>query len=309
MFLLCTTFFLSACQDKSTTPDQNTPNAQKVALQNSDKQFKDYWYQGKAEINSYKLEQARYGEIREGEAVLIFVTEPFSRSKQVKLDNPSRAGDDNVSVLKCNATRSFITGVYPYSTMQSVFTPVELAQYPFSLKATTSTQEWCGQTFMQLNLAQNKYEVAHNSYFEAEGDKNYEVDKVMLEEEIFNRIRIAPKSLPTGQIQMLPSTLFTRLKHTPFQAFQAKASLETSGKNEMIYSVDYPRLSRKLSIRFNKKFPHEILSWEETTPSGYGANARLMTTRATRKETSMLDYWQRNAKSDEGLRKKLKLEM
>jgi hypothetical protein len=40
--------------------------------------FKDYWYAGEAEITSYELEQARYGEIRKGHAVLIYVTEEFS---------------------------------------------------------------------------------------------------------------------------------------------------------------------------------------------------------------------------------------
>ncbi|MDP7238046.1 MAG: hypothetical protein QGI34_15090, partial [Candidatus Latescibacteria bacterium] len=40
--------------------------------------FGDYWYQGKAEITSYTLKQARYGEIHDGHVVLIFVTEDFS---------------------------------------------------------------------------------------------------------------------------------------------------------------------------------------------------------------------------------------
>ena len=37
--------------------------------------FKDYWYDGSAEISSYQLYQERYGEMREGTAVMIFVTE------------------------------------------------------------------------------------------------------------------------------------------------------------------------------------------------------------------------------------------
>ncbi|MGB2691994.1 MAG: septum formation inhibitor Maf, partial [Thermodesulfobacteriota bacterium] len=41
-------------------------------------EFKAYWYDGKAEITSYKLEQARYGELHEGYAVMVFVTEDFS---------------------------------------------------------------------------------------------------------------------------------------------------------------------------------------------------------------------------------------
>ena len=62
----------------------------------NDKAFNNYWYGGTAELSSFTLRQARYGEIHEGEAVLIFVTEPFSESKQVKLDNPAATPRDKV---------------------------------------------------------------------------------------------------------------------------------------------------------------------------------------------------------------------
>ena len=76
--------------------------------------FKDYWYQGKAEITSYKLEQARYGEMRDGNAVLIYVTEDFLPEVQVKAD---RQNAKNIPVLKLNSTKNFNTGIYPYSIM------------------------------------------------------------------------------------------------------------------------------------------------------------------------------------------------
>jgi hypothetical protein len=68
-----------------------------------------YWFQGKAEISSFDLEQYRYGEMRAGEAVLIFVTEDFSRKKQVKLDNPEEAGKDKITVLKMCIFRTILT--------------------------------------------------------------------------------------------------------------------------------------------------------------------------------------------------------
>ena len=55
-------------------------------------EFKSYWNSGRAEITSYKLEQARYGELHSGYSVLVFVTEDFSKKKQVKLDRPAAAG-------------------------------------------------------------------------------------------------------------------------------------------------------------------------------------------------------------------------
>lgn len=112
--------------------------------------FNDYWYAGEAEITSYELQQARYGEIHAGEAVLVFVTEPFSKSMQVKLDNWRDESEDNVSVMKLNMMKKFLTGIYPYSMMMSTFIPVSADKYPDPFKVTTSSQEWCGHTWMQL---------------------------------------------------------------------------------------------------------------------------------------------------------------
>ena len=76
-----------------------------------EEQFASRWYQGKAEINVFELKQIRYGEEREGKAVMIFVTEDFSKRKQVKLDDPTGAGEGVVKVMKLNMTRDFVTGV------------------------------------------------------------------------------------------------------------------------------------------------------------------------------------------------------
>ncbi len=47
---------------------------------------KAFWYDGKAELSSYKLTQVRYGETDEGTAVLVYVAEPFSLSTNAKAD-------------------------------------------------------------------------------------------------------------------------------------------------------------------------------------------------------------------------------
>jgi len=164
-------------------------------------EFGDYWYRGLAELTSYDLSQARYGEAHPGHAVLIFVTEDFSRSRQVKLDAPGAAGPDSVKVLKLNLTKKFDTGIYPYSMMSSVFTPVDGAK---TLKITTSSQEWCGHTFSQLNLGDNGYRARLLSYFESEGDGDLTLENASAEDEIWNRIRLAPDALPLGELRLIP---------------------------------------------------------------------------------------------------------
>ncbi len=141
--------------------------------------FKQTWYAGKAELSSYTLEQARYGEIRNGEGVLIFVTEDFSTDKLVKLDEPENA-NEKTRVLKMNMTKKFNTGIYPYSMMLSVFTPASNDGKERTVKANCSSQEWCGQTFSQLQLKGNKYSWQLHSYFEKEGEQNKNIDAVLL---------------------------------------------------------------------------------------------------------------------------------
>lgn len=259
-------------------------------------QFKDYWYNNEAEITSYKLEQARYGELRQGNAVLIFVTEPFLKEEQVKAD---KNNDDNINVLKLNATKNFNTGIYPYSIMQSVFYPVANNQH--ALKISCSVQEWCGHVYTQLNN-RSEFEVKSHSYFENEADEDFNLNKAILENELWTQLRINPKSLPIGALQVIPSFEFLRLRHIPFKAHTANAILTDS-----TYAISYPELNRSLTIKFNKQFPYDIDSWEETFISGFGNKAKEMTTKATKIKTIKSDYWNKNSNANEGLRAVLEL--
>ena len=284
--------------------------AKNVELTNTISQnpVKDYWYQGLAEITAYRLEQARYGEIRHGHASLVFVTEPFSKQKQVKLDNPSTARNDEVSVLKLNLTKKFNTGIYPYSMMTSTFTPMQLAPNSHALKITSTSQEWCGQTFMQINNRERDFSVELRSYFESEGDENFTLKKTWLEDELWTLIRLNPDRLPVGNLTIVPGVFYTRLRHTPFQAIAATATLGDHASNPSLktYTLEYPEQSRRLSIHFQSKFPYIIEGWEETHPSGFGS-PQLLTTRAIAIKTILSDYWRRNRNSDSKLREELGL--
>lgn len=274
------------------------------------KDFNGYWYAGEAEITSYELSQARYGEIHKGEAVMVFVTEPFSKSKQVKLDNWRDQSEDNVSVMKLNLTKKFLTGIYPYSMMMSTFTPVSTDQYPNAFKVTTSSQEWCGHTFMQLNLRENDYRLRGFSYFESEGDVDVSIPNVMLEDELWTRIRLNPESLPMGKVELLPSTFYLRLRHQEAKPQKATASIlevhtsEFFRDSHKIYTIEYE--NRKLAIYFESTFPHTILGWEETYLSGFGKPEKLTTT-AKRINIIKSAYWGKNSNADRVIRKELGL--
>lgn len=223
---------LLACESQS----QNKKSKPAKSYSN---QFASYWFQGKAELNSYELTQARYGELRQGEAVLIFVTEDFSESKQVKLDDPSSNTKDAVKVLKLNRTRKFNTGVYPYSMMESVFTPLDRNNYQNSLKVTTSSQEWCGHTFSQLNLDGNKFSFSGKSYFESEGDEETNVKNALLESELMNIIRLDNENIPEGEIEIIPSGFFSRLTHQELGILRANASIIETKQDSKILELNY----------------------------------------------------------------------
>lgn len=267
------------------------------------KSFRDYWYQGKAELTRYDLKQSRYGEIHSGEAVFIFVTEPFLAEKQVKYEHGDRSGA--ISVLKGNLTRKFFTGIYPYSIMTSVFTPVDLKNRT-TLKTTTSVQEWCGHTFTQLNWRNGKYAGLLYSYFQDEGDQRFEMDGVMLEDEIWTRIRISPATLPQGSFRIIPGGEYSRLRHFKLQPVAATATLSAQGDHQL-YTVHYPDLNRDLKIEFESALPHAIVSWEEKGPGGFGPTPKILTTKAVRTKSIWLDYWNKHSVSDSGYRKELGL--
>ena len=260
-------------------------------------EFKNYWYAGEAEISSYKLEQARYGEIRNGHAVLIYVTEDFLPNIQVKAN---RQNANNVSVLKLNATKKFNTGIYPYSIMQSTFYPVSNDKH--AVKISSSMQEWCGHVYAQLNNKE-QFELMSHSYFEGEADESFNLDKAILENELWTQLRIDPKSLPTGDLEIIPSFEYSRLRHVTIKAYKALATLK-----ENTYSISYPKLNRTLSITFNPKFPYDILSWEESFKSGFGTNSKVLKTKATKLKTIKSAYWGKNNNKDEFLRKELQLQ-
>lgn len=264
--------------------------------------FKEYWYQGNAEITSYQLEQARYGEIHKGHAVLIFVTEHLSHKTQIKTDAP---GTTDTPVLKLNFTKKFNTGIYPYSMMTSSFVPVDDLK-KHALKITTSSQEWCGHTYTQLNNRNKKYNVVSHSYFDDEGDQAFSIAENWLEDEIWAKLRMNPDLLPIGKVMMVPATFYVRLMHKELKAYQSITTL-TKDANKAVYTINYPELKRAISITYNTTFPYEILGWEETYQSGWGKDAKQLTTKATQLKSLKSAYWSKNSVIDEKLRKELGL--
>ncbi len=257
--------------------------------------FKSYWYDGTAEVNSYDLEFYRYGEKRTGKAMLIFVTEDFLEDVQVKSNAKT---ENSQSVMKLNSTKTFTTGIYPYSIMQSAFFPLENNTHV--TKITTSIQEWCGQVYTQLNN-RSQFEITSHSYFEGEGDFKTQLKKTLTENDLWIRLRIDPKAIPTGNLLILPDFSYLRLQHKEFASQKAQLS---QSEDEFIETLlNYKELNRSLKIYQEKKPPFSILKWEEIQVTG---NDTLIS-KASKLKTLKTKYWRKNSNKHLHLRDSLSL--
>lgn len=281
------------------------PEVASASLENP-KQFSEYWDSGLAEIATYDLSQARYGKIHKGTATLIFVHEGFSGKKQVKSNSPVDPSGDVIPVLKLNMTKDFLTGVYPYKLMLSVFTP--RASSPSSIKEVASIQEWCGTTFLQMNRKGNGYDFVSYSYFESEGDKKGRIENTILEDELWNRIRLAPEKLPQGKIRIFPSAFYLRFSHRDLASVFAEAKIEPVDTRTNRYIIRNLGWDRTLKIEFESAFPHHILGWEEEYPdSDFLSPAQKLITKATRRGLARMAYWEKHSPVDRSLRSELHL--
>jgi len=152
----------------------------------------------------------------------------------------------------------------------------------------------------------NRYLVTLNSYFEKEGDQQFEIEDTMLEDDIWLKIRLNPKVLPEGDIRMVPGMQYARLLHQPYMAQDVYTEIKQIHRPELSpeplleYRLQYEGISRSLTIIFTQNSPHEILYWEEKTNplTINGRGEASMVTRATRTSSVMLDYWNKNAQAD-----------
>src|SRR5262245_37332686 len=137
------------------------------------------WGDGKGELSSYDLTFPRYGELRKGLAITVFVTETFSNSLRVKSDPGKHPKSDEFPVMKLNLVEDFATGIYDYNEMLSSFialAPVNGRPAGAPTKISFSSQEWCGHTWEQLLFDTRGIRATSHSYFDGQADQQRELE-------------------------------------------------------------------------------------------------------------------------------------
>ena len=159
---------------------------------------------------------------------------------------------------------------------------------------------------------ENNYAVQLLSYFEKEGDASFKIDQHLTEDELFNRIRLNPEVLPTGKFDIVPGTIFSRLKHVPLQPVQVEATRGKYNKGDMHgdklqhYLLQFESFDRELEIIYEGEFPHAIVGWKDTYPSVI--SGEKLTSVYQRISTIKSPYWSQHDLEHMPLRSEIGLE-
>jgi hypothetical protein len=269
--------------------------------------FESHWRDGKAELDGYRLTLSRYGEERTGQAVMIFVTEPFSESRLVKVDDPSQDPADTFEAFKLNLVRDFQTGIYDYNTMVSVFA----RSADFSpAKITFTSAEWCGHVYEELLFHPGEIQSRLLSYFEGESsaDAIAREEGGISEDNLFILLRgLRGDFLQPGEsrtVPFLPGTFHRRLAHRPIGWTTARIE-----RSEEVTAVDVPAGmfettaytvttgdGRVGTFSIEREYPHRVIRW---TWESSGADRRGGAETGELTGSDRLAYWRLHDEGDE----------
>lgn len=265
--------------------------------------FTSAWSDGKAELSGYRAIVPRYGHLREAELVLVYVTEPMNRHTWIK-DDDAR-GADRVDALKLNVSLKFLTGIYPYSVMTSVFTPVDdWGGERFSpVKISMTAQEWCGHVFAGVWPGRDRFESQVVSYFASEGEAHDRVtvpEGTLYEDALLIQLRELDGPFAGGRDwrgSIVPTLWGVRRAHEPMRA--VPATITRSEANDGDTPVTRFVLSRegfRRTYDVERAAPRRVIAWQ----SSDGEDVHIL-------RTARLPYWQLNDPGNETYRDQLGL--
>jgi hypothetical protein len=263
------------------------------------------WGDGKGELSSYDLTIPRYGELRKGVAIAVFVTETFSNSLRVKSDPGRHEKSDEFPVMKLNLVEDFSTGIYDYNLLTSAFValnPVNGRSAGAATKVAFSSQEWCGSVYAQILFDAGSARLTSHSYFDGEADQSRQLavsndalsgDALLL----WARGFAAPLLMPgeRREVPFVRSIEAARLGHQPVEMLMATLTRSTSSSRVAVPAGAWDVERRTVEITGGPTWtffvetaePHRIVGWE----SSDGEKASLLA-------SDRLEYWKMHGEKD-----------
>ena len=225
-----------------------------------------WWEDGLAEVATYEAERVVYDKVRRFEYTMITVKEEFTPEHNVKADSLTRP--DVFPVMKVNQFCRIETDQYPYHYLSSLFfrrdEPVALH------KMTTSSQEWCGNTFKAVTDEGLHYLQAYNSYWDGQGSGERQLRRAALFEDAL------PYTLRSLRFDQKPTfaVLITELQQTNKAARPAYYKAQVRVDNGLAADTPKPAWhvtvtlaeGKQNSYWFAKTYPNELL--RQTTWDG-----------------------------------------
>jgi len=275
--------------------------AEEVSLSTLPERFWEHWGDGRAEIDAYALVTPRYGELRQGRAVLVFVTEDFTDAQRVKSDG---GHEDEYPVLKLNEMRDFQTGIYDYSVMTSSFVRIDGRGTPgLPVKVAMSMQEWCGQVWEQVLPRGDALAFTGHSYFDGEADQQRSLaiprggvllDAMPIYVRGVTGALVAPGA--TAEVPVLPTLMSGRFAHeaiawttaTVRRARETTAIDVPAGTFEVFDVTSDVKGGAVTTWRIESTWPHRIVAWSTSE----GEHAELL-------GSERLTYWELNSQGNE----------
>lgn len=269
--------------------------------------FWDHWGDGRAELSGYRLKTPRYGEVRDGRATLVVVTENFTDGQRVKSDGRD---PDAYPVLKLNTVRDFQTGIYDYNVMTSTFHRLDSAgSVGRPVKVSMSMQEWCGHVYEQVLPYSDRTEWTSHSYFDGEADRLADLGvraDGMYEDALPVVVRglLGPLVKPGSTVTypVLPTLESGRKRHVAPTWDTLTLSMAEDPEPVTVPAGTFTvravtsRVGRGPTTTWfvEQDWPHRLVRWSSTD----GEEAELL-------GTERLPYWERHNNGDEALLDKL----
>jgi hypothetical protein len=293
-----------SCQPSAQAPPPAEPLAEGT--------FEALWYDGQAEVSGYRWKGSRYGELRTGEAVAIFVTEPLGAKEHVKVDRPAEYRGDVLTVLKLNLVRDFQTGVYDYHTMVSAFVGVDDFR---PLKQAFSSAEWCGQVYEELDVRAGGVTLDVRSYFQGESVRKTLETKPdgLVGDQLLVWLRgLRGHVLAPGETRRLPyltDPFERRLRHREAEWGELAITRAAGPASVTVPAGTFAALRYRLEasdgrtgvVELEEAHPHRLLTWSWARDGEVLDSAELTGSRR-------MKYWELQAEGEERLRRDIGLD-
>ena len=241
--------------------------------------MRKYWDDGLAEVAIYTAERTVYKKKRTFEYTQITVKEEFNKQFSVKTDDYKRA--DLFPVMKINQFCQILTDQYPYHFLTSLFfrrdQPVAL------YKMTTSSQEWCGNTFKTILDDGVNFGETYDSYWDGQGTGSRDLRRDVFQEDALSYSLRALKfeQLPRFDLVVLDlqqtnkvappvyyvahlTTSAAAAAEVPTPAWRVAVALAPGKQNVYWFAKEYPNVllrqtswdGRSLRLKSTRRFAY-----------------------------------------------------